>query len=170
MRQIPTLVRTLRGKHIVQVSCGSAHVLARSTKDTLYAWGSGSFGQVLETTSCISCLSSFQLGHGETQHEYSPRPVVQLSGIALGGIACGRRHSIAYRAQPHARALYTWGSGASGQLGHGDRQSHSIPTSIDFEPFKQRAVLSAACGGEHTVALLSSKPRSQGTRFFIRIY
>ncbi len=46
--------------YIVQIACGAHHSIARSAKETIYSWGSGSFGQ---------------LGHGENHHELTPRPV-----------------------------------------------------------------------------------------------
>lgn len=42
--------------------------------------------------------------------------------------------------------VYTWGAGSSGQLGHGDKDSHAFPKKVDVD-FKVKLV---ACGGSHT--------------------
>jgi hypothetical protein len=45
-RPAPTVVQTLRGLHIEQVSAGAYHTLARAADGTVYAWGSGQYGQL----------------------------------------------------------------------------------------------------------------------------
>eukprot|EP00026_Physarum_polycephalum_P001542 Phypoly_transcript_01544.p1 GENE.Phypoly_transcript_01544~~Phypoly_transcript_01544.p1 ORF type:complete len:1030 (+),score=135.85 Phypoly_transcript_01544:65-3091(+) len=139
-RSTPTLVRALRGKHIVQIACGAHHTIARSDKETIFSWGSGAAGQ---------------LGHGETGHETSPRPILALAGYDIGGIACGRRHSLAFRTGARPRMVYTWGTGPSGQLGLGNRQPHDTPTPVEADELTNKPILDAACGGEHTLVLAS---------------
>lgn len=59
--------------------------------------------------------------------------------------------------------LYTWGSGASGALGHGDTTSVSTPRLVEYFGLQRAAqVRQVACGGSsagaHTVALLADSP------------
>lgn len=51
-------------------------------------------------------------------------------------------------------ALYTWGDGSSGQLGHGDFES--APTPERVRALGKQRVVAASCGGEHTLVLVAS--------------
>ncbi len=61
-------------------------------------------------------------------------------------VSAGYRHS---GAVTDDGALYTWGEGDFGRLGHGDSQSRDTPTVVkDIGPVSQ-----VACGMAHTLAL-----------------
>jgi alpha-tubulin suppressor-like RCC1 family protein len=49
-------------------------------------------------------------------------------------------------------ALYTWGRGANGQLGHGDTTDQAVPKRV--EPvLKDKMVVKVACGENHSAAI-----------------
>jgi WD40 repeat protein len=64
------------------------------------------------------------LGLGTTDAAYKPQPIFALQGLVVSIFACGggseEQHSAAVTSNG---ALYTWGSGRSGQLGHGDLEN-----------------------------------------------
>ncbi|KAG8464908.1 hypothetical protein KFE25_012271 [Diacronema lutheri] len=51
-------------------------------------------------------------------------------------------------------ALYTWGDGSSGQLGHGDLEVAATPERV--RGLGTQRVVSVSCGGEHTLVLVAS--------------
>lgn len=59
-------------------------------------------------------------------------------------MACGFKHTAAVTEDG---ALYTWGEGRNGQLGHSDFKDYAVPTRLDLT-VKVEKVL---CGANHTV-------------------
>jgi alpha-tubulin suppressor-like RCC1 family protein len=118
----------------IQVASGQAHVLALTAKGDVYAWGSGTYGQ---------------LGHGIAAPLRVPRLV--LLGKAIAQIAAGRYHSVAVTA---FGTLYTWGCGENGQLGHGADESTLVPRVV--EALTGSVAGQVACGEHHTVTLAAA--------------
>ena len=86
-------------------------------------------GQPSSTPSIYHCLAwghnlDGALGLGTTDAAYKPQPIIALQGLVVSNFACGggseEQHSAAVTS---SGALYTWGSGRSGQLGHGDLEN-----------------------------------------------
>ncbi len=71
-------------------------------------------------------------------------------------IVCGELHTAALTS---AGAVYTWGLGKDGRLGHGDRESHWRPRRIDPDALDDVHVVQIACGGLHTAALTGARVR-----------
>ena len=127
-------VRVTVREPIIQVASGQAHIVALTAKGDVYAWGSGTYGQ---------------LGHGIAAPLRVPRLV--LLGKAIAQVAAGRYHSIAATA---FGTLYTWGCGENGQLGHGADESTLVPRVV--EAITGSVVGQVACGEHHTVALAAA--------------
>ncbi len=61
----PRVVEALRGKDIVDISCGGAHSAAITSTGELYTWGKGRYGR---------------LGHGDSDDHCKPKLVEALLG------------------------------------------------------------------------------------------
>lgn len=46
------------------------------------------------------------------------------------------------------KAVYSWGNGADGRLGHGDDTEHLVP--MQLGSLSNKKVISVACGSEHS--------------------
>ena len=90
-----------------------------------------------------------QLGHGKRTDLVTPRLILQ--GKQIIHVAAGRYHSVAITAHG---TMYTWGSGEHGQLCHGVDGDEMIPRVVDS--LLHRAMLKAACGENHTIALCTA--------------
>jgi len=101
----------------------------------LYSWGSGDFGR---------------LGHGDNLPHKSAKLVEILRDKDIRKIACGERHSLALAADG---ALYSWGFGGDGQLGHGNYQVQTLPALITA--LRGEHIIDVSCGNKHTAALTS---------------
>ena len=119
---------------IQQVACGKSHLLLLTTDGDVYAVGAG---------------DNYQLGHGKTTHLPTPRLI--LHGKKIFHVAAGRYHSVAITAHG---SMFTWGSGEHGQLCHGVDGSEPVPRVV--EALLHRALLKAACGEHHTIALCTA--------------
>ena len=96
-------------------ACGLSHVLVLARSGALYALGRGDEGRLGlggEQAVCVPARVAF-FG----THERSP----------VVSVACGRYHSAAVTA---AGALYTWGSGKFGQLGHSTQANECTPRRV----------------------------------------
>ena len=59
---IPTIVRSLLGHHIIQISCGGQHAAILTNIGEIYSWGRGGFGR---------------LGHGNIEPQTTPKKIFQ---------------------------------------------------------------------------------------------
>jgi len=119
-----------------QISAGYFHSLGVRTNGTLYAWGCNQYGR---------------LGNNATENKSSPVSVVggftdwcQVSG--------GYRHSAGVRTNGTA---WSWGGGASGQLGNNATENKSSPVSV-VGGFTNWCQISTASGASGNVTLAIS--------------
>jgi hypothetical protein len=115
------------------ICCGKDHVCALTDFCQLYAWGDAMYGA---------------LGHGDAsvgERIDSPTLVKALLGQPVSAIACGARHTvcIAYT------GLFSWGWGASGQLGLGHSSNMYTPQKV--KALSDKVATSAACGYNFTL-------------------
>lgn len=78
--------------------------------------------------------------HGLTQ--------VKMPVAHVVGIACGSAHSLAVTREG---AVYTWGRGGDGQLGHGDKADQDVPTYV--EALAGIHIVLVAAGGQCSAAV-----------------
>ncbi len=127
---------------IRQLACGGDHLLLRTLSGKVYSHGCNN--------------KSGQLGREGDPAALEP---VQGLDVAVGFVACGPSHSLAIS---ETGALFSWGLGSSGQLGHGSRDSLPRPKRVDLG---DEAVVHCAGGGglgcAHTVAVTAD-----GVAFF----
>jgi alpha-tubulin suppressor-like RCC1 family protein len=125
---------------IVRLTAGLFHSMAVTQDGELYTWGSGTNGR---------------LGHGDTVMQLRPRRVDALADTAIVHASAGSGHSVAVS---EGGALYTWGQGYAGRLGHGSQDSKPNPALV--EALSRETVTTAVAGSEFTIALTS-----KGTAF-----
>ena len=108
------LPSTLGGERAVSVSAGDSHSLALAADGTVWSWGDGGSGK---------------LGHGNEQHQLQPKKVEALAGQRVFAISTGSDHSLALTADG---AVFTWGEGTHGCLGHReDLSDQLLPKKIE---------------------------------------
>ena len=129
----PRRIEALAGVRIWALAVGDSHCLAVTDAGALYSWGQGGLGQH---------------GHGDLVPQPTPRRVEELTNVRVTAVAAGDNHSLAASA---TGALYTWGNGRFGRLGHGDQQHQSRPKVV--EAVGQVVVRAVAAGMEHSLAL-----------------
>ncbi|KAH9102036.1 hypothetical protein LEN26_014818 [Aphanomyces euteiches] len=118
---------------IVDVACGSNHLLLRSSTGLVFSFGSGDCGR---------------LGHGDTNARALPVLIQALRSEVITSIACGRDHSVC---MSESGNCYSFGWGEGGRLGLGvDTGNVLWPTKMDLPP-SVRAFHLVAAGRETTV-------------------
>ncbi|XP_023521703.1 PH, RCC1 and FYVE domains-containing protein 1-like [Cucurbita pepo subsp. pepo] len=133
----PKLVDALANTNIELVSCGEYHTCAVTLSGDLYTWGDGTYNFGL-------------LGHGNEVSHWTPKKINgPLAGIHVSSISCGPWHTAVVTS---AGQLFTFGDGTFGVLGHGDRNSVSMPREV--ESLKGLRTVRAACGVWHTAAVV----------------
>ncbi|KAJ4804786.1 Regulator of chromosome condensation (RCC1) family with FYVE zinc finger domain-containing protein [Rhynchospora pubera] len=133
----PKLIDSLVGTNIELVACGEYHTCAVTLSGDLYTWGDGSFNYGL-------------LGHGNKVSHWVPKRINgPLEGIHVSYISCGPWHTAVVTSSGQ---LFTFGDGSFGALGHGDRESVSVPREV--ESLKGLRTVRAACGVWHTAAVV----------------
>jgi len=80
-----------------------------------------------------------------TQFDPRPAPITLAAGTNIRSIACGNYHSLAVTDDD---ALYSWGCGVDGQLGHGDYETIQLPKRVNIPKVYQ-----VSGGSSHTMAL-----------------
>jgi len=99
---LPKKVEALAGERVVAVSAGDCHSLALTADGAAWSWGYGEDGQ---------------LGHGDWQDQLLPKKVEAFAGQHVVAVSVGGTHSLALTADG---AVWSWGWGTYGKLGHGD--------------------------------------------------
>ena len=141
----PEQISTLQDESIVHVACGWDHSLAVTAEGILYTWGAGTNGK---------------LGHGDENDRAFPTCVEALRGQIVVQAEAGCEHSVALTSDG---ALYTWGHGDSGRLGHGETKSENKPRKLQLSRNKSETknesnsalkVLSIAVGDKYNMIIV----------------
>jgi alpha-tubulin suppressor-like RCC1 family protein len=146
----PAMVESLRGKHIVDVSCGAMHTVAVAGTGETFAWGDNRYGQIGVAVTRIDQVIALD--------ECSlPTLVPALIGIHITAVSCGTGHTIAVAVDG---SVFSWGLGAHGQLGHGNAEHLKSPLLI--KSLRDSRVVAVSCGIAHTVFLLDGDKSIRG--------
>ncbi|CAH2052952.1 unnamed protein product [Thlaspi arvense] len=133
----PKLVEFLALTNIDFVACGEYHTCVVSTSGDLFSWGDGIHNVGL-------------LGHGSDISHWIPKRVSgPLEGLQVLSVACGTWHSALATANGK---LFTFGDGAFGVLGHGNRESVSYPKEV--QSLNGLKTVKVACSVWHTAAIV----------------
>lgn len=106
------MVTSLLDKFIIQVSCGSKHMMVLTSDRKVFSWGSGEYGV---------------LGHGNESGINKPQLIKELVEDEVIFIACGEFNSGAINS---AGKLFLWGNGKFGKLGLGTEENLNVPKVI----------------------------------------
>ena len=110
---LPKEIEAFAGQRIIAVSTGEHHSLALTADGSVWSWGFGVFGR---------------LGHGDQQDQLLPKKVEAFAGQRVVAVTAGGIHSLSITADG---AVWSWGDGGLGQLGHGDQQDQLLPKKIE---------------------------------------
>ena len=90
------------------MSAGLNHSIALTADGAVWSWGGGSYGM---------------LGHGDQQAQLLPKKVDDFAGRRVVAVSAGGSHCLAFTADA---AVFTWGKGEHGCLGHGEDLSNQL--------------------------------------------
>ncbi|KAM3967385.1 HECT and RLD domain containing E3 ubiquitin ligase 4 [Aphomia sociella] len=131
---IPSIVKLLATKNVIQIACGSYHSIALTNNGDLYSWGANSYGQC---------------GLGNvTNKEMKPQQITSLLGVPIALIACGSNHTFVLS---KSGAVFGWGKNTHGQLGLQDKENRCYPSHVKI--LRNVKVCHIACGEDFTVFL-----------------
>jgi E3 ubiquitin-protein ligase HERC2 len=134
----PTLVNSLVNKFVIQVTCGSKHMMCLTSERNVFSWGSGENGI---------------LGHGNEFGLDKPMLIKELKNEEIIFIIAGEFNSAAVDAQGQ---LYTWGRGKYGMLGLGSEENVNIPKLVIDKNLDNVKVFYISLGIYHTLCLTSN--------------
>ncbi|KAJ4813984.1 Regulator of chromosome condensation (RCC1) family with FYVE zinc finger domain-containing protein [Rhynchospora pubera] len=133
----PKLIMAISGLNIEHVACGEFHTCAVTMSGDLYTWGDGFHSPGL-------------LGHGNDTSHWIPKQLCgPVDGLHVSSVSCGPWHTAFVTSSGY---LYTFGDGAFGALGHGDRESVREPRLV--ETLKEMRTVQVSCGVWHTAAIV----------------
>ena len=132
-QQLPKKIEAFADERVVAVSAAAGHDLALTADGAVWSWGDSYSGR---------------LGHGDIQDQLLPKKVEALGGHRVVAVSAGGCHSFAITADG---AVWSWGYGGFGQLGHGDRQDQLLPKKV--EAFAGQRVVAVSAGAHHSLAI-----------------
>jgi len=113
---------------------GDPTASAAVTKN-VYSFGKGEFGR---------------LGQGDSANRLAPTAISELSGLNITAVSAGAEHTLVLTADGN---VYSFGNGASGQLGHGNTASQDVPTLIEYFETNSITATAVSAGGEYSLVL-----------------
>eukprot|EP01133_Synstelium_polycarpum_P013067 gene13067-15368_t len=139
--------------NVESIACGANYTMVTVNGGQLYAFGHGEYGQLGATEdSAYMDWNSGGTSDREDHLKYSlPKLVKALENVRIRQIACGHLHTVVLSEE---NDVYTWGWGASGCLGFGDKKFQLVPQRV---PALSGEEISSISGGEkHTLIVRSS--------------
>ena len=121
---------------VTLIACGEMHSMAVTESMKLFTWGRNYYGR---------------LGHGDSNNRYIPEMIRSISHLNISNVSAGVAYSCAVSVEG---ALYTWGYGGHGQLGHNDQRNYSQPHHVKILHDEIVTRVEAAYG--HTLCLTAS--------------
>ncbi|KAF1793117.1 Leucine-rich repeat domain, L domain-like [Phytophthora cactorum] len=145
----PMEVLALKGRRVVQISCGDLHTAVLLQSGELLTCGQREYGrlgrQIAANGKALDSLDD----------EYSSwfAPVIfPHEGVKCTYVACGASHTLAVAG---AHELYAFGWNSSGQLGVGDCRDRFIPTRVAYfdavGTLPPLTIASVAAGKQHSL-------------------
>ncbi len=130
---------SLGGIPVAGVACGSYHTLVVTRVGSLFAFGSGDDGQ---------------LGFGDSEDRSVPEKVRPecLGGAIIVHAAAGHAYSGVVTSEG---AVWTWGSGIKGCLGHDDEEDQVVPKQLEGQ-FGGARARSLFVGHFHSMVVTTS--------------
>lgn len=135
----PLLLETMRGRHVIDVSCGAFHSIAVLGTGELVAWGDNSRGQL-----------GIVAAGGGLEYALFPSIVPGLMGQRVSAVSCGETHTICVTDTGRA---YSFGTGLAGQLGIGIYGTVQKPSLVEYFSSRNKPIAAVACGISHTIFL-----------------
>ena len=142
----------------ISVGCSASMSLAAIGTGEVYAWGTGYLGcaasklssSVLKSSNLSASVQRGEVGDDvNLRKSRIPKRVSELKSVRK--VACGLdSHCAAITSEG---ALWTWGRGSFGRLGHGDDADHAYPRRVETFANLKMVVLQVACGETHTIAI-----------------
>jgi alpha-tubulin suppressor-like RCC1 family protein len=134
----PVSVQLPGGVSLRQVSAGDYHSLGVALDGSVYAWGTGSQGQ---------------LGNGGTSPASTPVAVSLPAGVTAKQVAAGGYFSVALTS---TGKVYAWGDDSSGELGNGTTINAPTSTPVAVSLPSGVSVTQIAAGEAFALALTST--------------
>ncbi|KAL5963585.1 putative E3 ubiquitin-protein ligase HERC4 [Taenia solium] len=167
----PQLVECLSALPVRQVVAGANHNLLVTPSGSVYAWGSNSRGQLglgeLEIKmrdsrkhSRTEVNTSDTASRSGVASEPTPRLLKSMKRRGVTFAACGEAHSVLLTKDG---AVFTFGDGRFGQLGHG------VLAAVTNQPQQVLELMSDTCtqvwcGRRHTLVLVTNPSKSPRSR------
>jgi alpha-tubulin suppressor-like RCC1 family protein len=130
---IPRQVSAFADHRILSIAT-SDHCMAVTERGEVFIWGRNDKGQC---------------GNGSSSdNQLLPRRVEALAGVRSRSASAGTLHSLVVTEDG---ALYTFGAGSRGELGHGNYNDTCNPAIV--ESLRSMRIVAAAAGHSHSIAL-----------------
>jgi alpha-tubulin suppressor-like RCC1 family protein len=109
----PKLIEALRGERVAAVSAGGWHSLVLTEAGAVLSFGWGGDGR---------------LGHGDDEHQLTPKVIEALRGERVVAVSAGNRHSLVLT---ETGTVHSFGQGEFGCLDHDTQVNQLTPKVID---------------------------------------
>ncbi|XP_068168480.1 probable E3 ubiquitin-protein ligase HERC3 isoform X2 [Antennarius striatus] len=133
----PQHLLSLSAMPLVQISAGGEQSFALSVSGGVFGWGRNDCGQ---------------LGLGDRTDRHTPTSIHCLNKKKTVDVSCGNDHTVILT---KTGAVFTFGSGKYGQLGHNSFRDEVRPRLV--AELWGTKVTKIACGRHHTLALTASR-------------
>lgn len=140
--------REVPGEKFVEVACANFTVLGRTLSGAIYGWG---LSRLLGDEANVKAeLEKVNMSLVEVQEDRAVAPVpIRINFFDQKAIVLIRAGPWHAAAVDRTGAVYTWGLGNNGRLGHGNESDAVVPCLV--AALQGKSVVDVACGSYHTV-------------------
>ena len=160
IRPVPTIINSLKGVTIVDISCGNQHCITLDLKGGVHVWGRKQ--AIIGQTQLFDRYGKTSGYQNLGVHQFKPRLIKEvLDYYKIIKISAGGFHNAVIT---EGKDLYVWGDNESGQLGLAelDAVNITVPRQMSVIENAKYKVSDVSCGGLHTLAVVEGNAWSWG--------
>lgn len=142
----------LENDTIAHISGGQNHSIAVTSNGKALIWGSNSMPRLGLDITTVAETSIIRDAANEPRIVVVPTEIPNVGKTTWA--SAGSDHTYLINDQGHA---YSWGLGATNQLGLGDTKDISLPTHIDNTAVRGRKLEWSGCGGQYSMLAAAAR-------------
>ena len=144
----PTVIPSLDGKAVTQITGGNHHSVALDEEGHLYVWGRAENNALGLDVATLPVDDDIVTRKGPNNRPVLVKPATEVPGRLFASVASGSDHVVAVGRD---NKPYSWGFSAEYQTGQGTDDDVEMVTLVNNTAIRDRTVVKSGCGGQFSM-------------------